>query len=223
MNHADAFEHDDAAYVMGLLSADERAAFETHLKTCVACAERVRRLDSTAGLLTDISADDLLALDTQADAPVPATLLPGLLRRAGVRQRRQRRLTTGLSSLVAASLVALAVVVWPAGSTSAGPPPLAMSAVVATPLRATAAVSNVGWGTRISLDCNYPDYEPRGTKRAFGLTIVAKDGTHQNLGTWTVAAGVHTRFTSGTSLPTTAIRSVQITSSDGTALLSLNL
>ena len=223
MSDADAFEHDDAAYVLGLLSNSERAAFETHLMACAACAERVRELSSTADALEGISADDLLALGEVADEPMPDTLLPGLLRRAGVRQRRQRRFTTGVSAFAAACLVALAVVVWPSDGSSQAPRPQAMSALVATPLRATAALSPVGWGTRISLDCSYPDYLPRGTERAFGLTIVAKDGTRQLLGTWTVAAGVHTKFTSGTSLPASAIRSVQITSSDGVKVLSLSL
>ena len=223
MRDVDAFEHDDAAYVMGLLSAPERAAFETHLKTCAACAERVRELSPTAAALDRITADDLLVLGEAADEPMPDTLLPGLLRRAGLRRRRQRRFTTGVSAFAAACLVALAVVVWPSGGAVQEPRPQAMSALVATPLRATAALSKVRWGTRISLDCSYPDYEPRGTQRAFGLTIVAKDGTHQLLGTWTVAAGLHTKFTSGTSLSASAIRSVQITNSDGVALLSLNL
>jgi hypothetical protein len=223
MNDADAFEHDDAAYVMGLLSTSERAAFETHLKTCAACAERVRTLTPAGNALGSLTAADLLALDDIADEPMPDTLLPGLLRRAGVRQRRQRQFTTGVSALAAASLVSLAVVVWPSGGTAAATRPLAMSAVSATPLHATAVVSDLKWGTRISLDCSYPDYEPKGTERAFGLTVVAKDGTSQLLGTWKVAAGQHTRFTSGTSLPASDISAVEITGSDGVALLSLKV
>ncbi len=223
MSDADAFEHDDAAYVMGLLSGAERVAFETHLKSCSDCAERVCNLSSTTEALAVLTAEALLALDESGDEPMPQSLLPGLLRRAGIRQRRQRRFTTGVSALAAASLVSLTVAVWPSGQPAAAARPVALSAVATTPLHATAALSEVRWGTRISLDCSYPDYLPQGTKRAFGLTVVAKDGTRQLLGTWTVAAGAHTRFTSGTSLPQTAIRSVQITRSDGVAVLSLNL
>jgi hypothetical protein len=231
MKHADAFEHDDAAYVMGMLSGDERAGFEAHLTTCDACSERVRQLTPMAGVLAGINAGDLLAveagLDPQGPAhePMPETLLPGLLRRAGVHQRRQRRLTTGISGLAVASLIALAVVVWPSGGGSSKPlAPTAMSALVATPLHATAAISDRKWGTQISLDCEYNGYVPAGPARtADGLTVIAKDGTRYHLGTWTVAAAVDTKFTSGTALPASAIRTIQITSSNGTPVLALNL
>jgi hypothetical protein len=231
MSHADAFEHDDATYVMGLLSDAERAAFEAHLTTCDACAERVRQLAATVDLLAGISLDDLLAFDVDDSAdppradggPMPDTLLPGLLRSAGVTRRRQRWVTAGVTGLAAACLIALLVVVWPSASTPKTTHPQAMSALVATPLRATAAISHTEWGTRISLDCNYR-YAPAGTARfSYQLIVVATDGTRHNLGSWTVAVGVHTKFTSGTALSDSAIRSVQVTSSDGTPLLSLDV
>src|SRR5689334_19113870 len=117
MKSADPFEHDDAAYVMGILDADERRAFEAHLMVCDACAERVRALRTTAALLDQIDEADLVRLDAEAE-PVPDTLLPGLLRRAGVSRRRQRWITSGLSALAAACLIALAVIVWPSSGTS---------------------------------------------------------------------------------------------------------
>jgi hypothetical protein len=231
MSHADAFENDDAAYVIGLLSDAERAAFEAHLATCDGCAERVRQLADTVGLLASISVDDLLASDVdggsdpagQASETVPDTLLPGLLHRAGLTRRRQRWLTTGVTGLAAACLIALVVVVWPSAGSPKPARPQAMVALVATPLRATAAVSHAEWGTRISLDCNYRYTPARAGRFSYELIVVAKDGTRHNLGSWTVAAGVDTKFTSGTALPDSAISSVQIASSDGTPLLSLDV
>ena len=47
----DPFRHDDAAYVLGALSAQEHAAFEAHLETCAECRARVADARAAAGLL----------------------------------------------------------------------------------------------------------------------------------------------------------------------------
>ena len=101
---------------------------------------------------------------------------------------------------------------------------MALTALTSTPLRATADVTSTSWGTRISLDCDY--YAAAGSSTSavsYALTVVAKDGTRHSLGTWTVAPGRHTKFTSGTALPDSALRSIQITSNNGTPLLTLEL
>lgn len=226
----DPFEHDDAAYVMGLLSDADRAAFEAHLTTCAACRERVAQLQPTAGVLATVSARDLMdALedappDLELSPPIPDTLLPGLLRRAGVRRRRQQWLSAGISGLAVASLVALVIAVWPTSSSGTGGKAQALTALTATPLRATAAVTSTSWGTRISLDCDYYGAAAGSANGvSYALTVVAKDGSRHSLGTWTVAAGRHTKFTSGTALPDSSLRSIQITSSNGTPVLALNL
>jgi len=86
----DRFVHDDAPYVLGMLSADERAAFEQHLSGCAECAARVAEIADLPGLLATVPPDEI-------DDEVPATLLPGLLRRAGVERRRRNWLTAGLA------------------------------------------------------------------------------------------------------------------------------
>jgi hypothetical protein len=225
MTHPDSFEHDDGAYVMGLLSRDDLAAFEDHLTTCEACRARVAQLRPTAGLLAAVSTQDLMdALEPDPAPPMPDTLLPGLLRRAGVRRRRERWLSAGISGLAVASLVALVIAVWPATSAGSGGRPQALTALSSAPLRATAAVTSTSWGTRISLDCDYfgAAQGPAGAV-SYGLTVVAKDGSRHTLGTWTVAPGRHTKFTSGTALPDSALRTIQITSISGTPVLALNL
>ncbi len=226
MSHPDPFEHDDAAYVMGLLSGDDLAAFERHLTTCEACRRRVGQLQPAAGLLSQLSSEDLLdALSAEALAsPMPDTLLPGLLRRAGVRRRRERWLTAAISGLAVASLVALVIAIWPSSGTGGGGRPQALKALVTTPLQASAAVTNVSWGTRISLDCDYYGATQGATSSAsYGLTVIAKDGSRHSLGTWTVTSGRHTTFTSGTSLANSQLRTIEIVSNDGTPVLALNL
>jgi hypothetical protein len=227
MSQVDPFEHNDAAYVMGLLSGDDLASFEHHLGTCEACRERVAQLRPTAGLLSGIDSEDLLeALTADGPAgPMPDTLLPGLLRRAGIRRRRERWLTGAVSGLAVASLVALVIAVWPSSSPGgSGGSAQALRALVNTPLRASAAVTSTNWGTRISLDCDYYGVAEGSMKDAsYGLTVVADDGSRHSLGTWTVAPGRHTKFTSGTSLPDSSLRTIEIVNNNGTAVLALNL
>ncbi|MGH8959681.1 MAG: anti-sigma factor family protein [Jatrophihabitantaceae bacterium] len=211
MTTEDRFVHDDAAYVLGALSAEERAAFEAHLQTCQECTARVRELADLPELLGSIPFAEV----TEA---VPDTLLPGLLRRARREQGRRRWLTGALAGLAAAALVALAVAVWPAGS-APGPHPQAMVAVAASPVHATAVVADRSWGTQISLDCRYDGYAQ--TDAAYGLTVVAKDGSAEPLGTWTLVAGRDIKFASGTALHRDQIKSIDITAPDGSPILQL--
>jgi anti-sigma-K factor RskA len=225
MSSADPFEDSDAAYVMGILDTDERRAFEEHLATCAACARRVHELQETTNVLGHVSEADLLAMDRPdaSEPPLPDTLLPSLLRRAGVARRRQRVMTLGLSGLVAACLVALSVLVFSSSSTPHPGRPVAMAPLTTTGLRATAALSERQWGTEISLDCSYPGSTSAHATQAFGLVIVGKDGTRQSLGTWTVQGGRHTAFTSGTALTPEQVRELQITRIDGTPILALDV
>jgi anti-sigma-K factor RskA len=207
----DQFRYDDAAYVLGALSPDERAAFEAHLSTCAQCSERVRELADLPALLATVRMDELTD-------ELPDTLLPGLLRRAASEHRRRNWLTAGLAGLAAAALVALAVAVWPSGS-SPRAHPQALTAVVASPIHATAVLASHTWGTEISLDCRYAGAEgPSGY--SYALMVHSKDGKQQQIGTWTIA-GADTKFTSGTSWPRSDIASIEIIGPGGNPILSL--
>jgi hypothetical protein len=215
----DPFEHDDAAYVLDALSEPERETFEAHLATCTACTMRVNTLAATSTLLADITADDLAEPE-----PEPDTLLPGLLRRAASSRRRQRWLVNGLGGLAAACLIALAVAVWPtshASPPSHQPAPQALSALIASPLHATATVTDRKWGTQINLDCRYAGYGDASTRFTYALRIVDRAGVTHDLGTWTIRPGTDTTFTSGTALPRGQIGSIEITRPNGTPILHL--
>jgi anti-sigma-K factor RskA len=209
----DPFVHDDAAYVLGALSEQERAEFEAHLATCDECTARVRELADLPALLATVPFDEVTD-------DVPDTLLPGLLRRARTEQRRRHWLTAGLGGLAAACLVALAVAVWPSSS-APGPHPQAMAAVVASPIRATAAISDRMWGTQITLDCYYSGASVP-ADWAYQLTVIGKDNVPHPLGTWTLVSGKDTKFSSGTALRRDEIKSIQITGPSGSTLLQLN-
>jgi hypothetical protein len=215
----DPFEHDDAAYVLNMLSEPERSLFEVHLATCAACTGRVNALTATSALLADITAADIADPDRQPD-----TLLPGLLRRASAARRRQRWLVNGLGGLAAACLIALAVTAWPtshASQPSHKPVPQAMSALTASPLHATAAVTDRTWGTQINLDCRYIGYGDASTRLTYALQITDRAGITHDLGTWTLRPGTETTFTSGTALRRDQIGSIEITRPNGTPILQL--
>ena len=50
----DPYRFDDAAYVMGALSPDERLEFEAHLLSCSDCSARVREVETLPALLADV-------------------------------------------------------------------------------------------------------------------------------------------------------------------------
>jgi hypothetical protein len=79
----------DAAYVLGALSVSERLEFEEHLSGCVACRGAVAELAGMPGLLAQLPAGEVLAMDhggalgADGDADVmdlepPVSLMPVL-------------------------------------------------------------------------------------------------------------------------------------------------
>lgn len=215
----DPFEMDDAAYVLGALRGAERAAFEAHLRTCPDCTARVAELRGVSALLSGITEADLAADERTGAEPVPDTLLPSLLRAARTERRRRRGLVAALASLAAACALALTLVlVWPSGHTHSAP--VAMTAFRASPVRATAQLDSVEWGTAITLVCHYTS--SYAVDSEYSLVVVRKDGKSEVAGSWDLSPGEATTFRSGIAWPKTEISKVEIVSG-GTELLQLQL
>jgi hypothetical protein len=215
----DPFRHDDAAYVLGALAPDERAAFEAHLDTCAECRGRVAEARATAGLLAGFTLSDV-EVDAADPGPVPDTLLPGLLRRAGRERARRRWVTGSLAAVAAACAVALVVLVWPAGSTSPAPA-LAFQQVQPSPVSATATVVAKSWGTEIELHCHYVDEIEQGLP--YRLIVIDTSHARHDAGSWTLVPDEEVSFTAGTAVPKSDIARIQITLPDGSPILQLNL
>ncbi|HZC52748.1 MAG TPA: zf-HC2 domain-containing protein [Mycobacterium sp.] len=211
---SDPFRYDDGAYVLGALDNADRRAFEAHLKTCPDCQERVADARAAADLLSGVT-----AIQVGDPPPMPDTVLPGLLSAAKRERARRRWLIASLGAAAAASLAALVVLLWPTGSTEAGPVPRALTPVRPSPLTATVKLVARGWGTEIDLDCRYPNnaehHEP------YSLMVVDDSGEMYPAGSWTLAVGTKTTFTGGTRVPTADIAKVEITREDGTPILAL--
>ena len=212
----DEFATYDAAYVLGALSPADRRAFEEHLAGCPSCAESVAELAGMPGLLARVPVEDL---GDVPDEPMPDTLLPGLISRTSRVRHRTRWITGGAALAAAACLVVLLLVTLLPGSS--GGPMSTMKPMAAVPIHATARIQNVAWGTKISVHCGYDGggYEASGD---YALTVTAKDGKRQQLGTWWASPGKDAVFDGATALHPADIATVDIRDSNGHALLQLS-
>ncbi|MGD8167599.1 anti-sigma factor family protein [Herbiconiux sp. P16] len=107
----------DAAYVVGMLGAEERRAFERHLATCPACTAAVAELAGLPGILGKLTPAEAVALldETPASASASSAVQPEpdlvqhLARSVRRRRARTRRRTIGLVAGVGAVLAVAGV------------------------------------------------------------------------------------------------------------------
>jgi hypothetical protein len=211
----DQFRHDDAAYVLGALAPDERAAFEAHLETCDECQARVAESRGAVGLLAGLTVADVADPE-----PVPDTLLPALLRRADRERARRRWVTGSLGAVAAACAITLAVVLWPSGSDPARSE-LSFAQVRDVPISATATLESETWGTRIELHCSYA----AGIDESHPYRLIVFDAQNHryDAGSWTLVPDKTIEYITGTSLAENDISRLQITLEDGSPILQLKL
>jgi hypothetical protein len=202
-----------AAYVLGALSSAERTEFETHLAECADCRQTVAELAGIPGLLSRVSPTDLAE-----QPPLPDTLVPRLLRSVRRTMLRRRLVMGGLAAAAAVLAVLGTLVV--VQSPSDGPSGVAMSAVVTSPIRATAALTRHGWGTEITMDCSY-EGEPD-ADRPYLLVVVGKDGTEHEIATWTVGPSRTATATGSVDLQPAQIDRIEVRTASGKALLRLS-
>lgn len=206
---ADEFETYDAAYVLGALSPEDRAAFEAHLKECPECARSVQELAGLPGLLAQVGPEMVEV------AKPPGALLPSMLR-AVHKIRRRRTFTTFVVGVAAAIAVALAIVLPPGDGGGAG---TAMTPLIAAPVQATAAVAAVSGGSRVDMSCEY-----RGA--AYGadylLVAVRADGGEEDLASWWADPNRTAKISLDTSISPNDIHSLEIRTASGVPLLRWN-
>lgn len=189
-NH-DAFQFDDAPYVLGALDELDRAAFQRHLAECPRCRDSVAEL---AGV-----PDVLARADSSAWVPeqLPETLLPRLQREVRNHQRRRRVRWVATGALAACAIALLAVVgtvVW-GGDGSARPQ--AMQAVSGGPGDASASVRlvRISTGTQVTVECDhyagsaasYPNGTPPARQQPaanYRLVVVNRAGATQWPASW---------------------------------------
>ncbi len=223
------FRHTAGPYLLGTLDRDERAAYEEHLAHCPDCRAGVDCLTPVVEMLGAVPRDDAPSLDQDdpyADPPAPPdTLLPGLLERARRRTRRRRIAVGSLAAVAAAALIAVAALA--TGDTRPPEPARAVASQVVltprddTPMRATAEVKSVPWGTQITLHCHYDNTDgyPADRDVVYTLQVDGATGAH-DLGSWAVTTGASAVFTSGTALKHGQIDHIEVLGPDGSIVLS---
>ncbi|GAB3486262.1 anti-sigma factor family protein [Flexivirga lutea] len=211
----------DAAYVLGALSTQERAAYEQHLAGCPQCADAVRGLAVIPGLLGKVPPEDV-----PGDLAEPAP--PDLLARTRsaahgevISLRRRRRRVVSLVAVAAAAALVVGGVVWsqlPGGTTPGVT--VAMHQVRTNPLRATVELRDRAWGTEVDMQCVYPDASGWGGRAVYALYVVDDAGHASSISTWAAGPGTTSKLTAATALPRDKIAHLQIRTADGTVLLT---
>ncbi|QKG25688.1 anti-sigma factor family protein [Actinomadura verrucosospora] len=182
-------EHTDVgAYALGLLEADDRRAFEAHLRGCGFCQAELRELGSMAEALSGIDPAEAEPPGEPAAPPAPVI---DMVRRRRAADRRRRRVAYAAGAAAAAALVAIGVGVGTTlGDDGGKPQQRPPQAIVGERHRAadarTGASGTVGlvdkkWGTQVS-------FELTGVKGPLKchLEAVSKSGARSVVGGWRV-------------------------------------
>lgn len=220
------FEHDDGAYVLGALSAEDRAAFERHLPGCDSCTSAVRELAGLPGLLARVPVE---ALDPDhRPPPVPATLLPAVLWRVRRARRRRTWATAGLVAAAAAITgVVVGVTVQDDGSTNNTSQVTAAKARQFTPVgvqRISGWISQtkVSWGTRLDLTCSYAtDAYGSADAVTYWMVVTRTDGTTERVASWKALPGETMKLSAATAATPGEIASISVRTAGGREALRL--
>lgn len=216
----------DAAYVLGALNPADRRAFEEHLAECAVCRDSVTDLAPVPGLLSRLSDARVAAIgryETPDDDHSPHLGGPDprvradVVRRGTARRRRMPRRAWALA--VAGALVIAAAVAVPVTLSVTAPPGSvhALADVAGVPIEASVRLTDVAWGTRIDLVCDYTGEvldAPEGGW-PYSLAVVDDSGATTTLSTWRAAPGSTTRLSAGTDLTVSDIGAVEIRTIDG--------
>ena len=224
---------------MGALSPAERQQFEQHLAGCADCAQSVRELAGLPGLLARIPVE---ILDPEAlPQPVPETLLPGLVRRTQRVRRRRAWLAGGLVAAAAAVAVVGGVALGlqldddePTAPTAAATtaPAQDMEPVGEVPIKATVALTSVGWGTRLDFTCEYDDdaggrgarngpaYEGQ-SQPSYAMYVRTADGSTEQVASWRALPHKVLHIAAATAAERDDIAEVEVRSSTGETVLRM--
>lgn len=222
------FRHTAGPYLLGTLDEAERARYQAHLATCPACRAEVDHMRPVVAMLDAVPREDASAME-QTPPPVPDTLLPSLLAQAARRTRHRRLAFAGMAAVAAAAIIALAVVVGvgdrsPQTSRVTVARQVEMTPQHDSPIRATAELKSVPWGTEITVRCHYASDTdesayPNAAPPVYTLQIDGMSGSAHAIGSWSVGASDTTVFTSGTALQRNKIKHIDVVAADGTVVL----
>lgn len=223
MSEHDRFATWDGAYVLGALSAADRAEYERHLDDCALCRAAVAELAPTAGLLSRLSPERARAIDADGATLPAAPIAPHPALRGRVVQTARRRRRRVAALWIGAVAALLAVVAVPSVLALTSTPTTTVGTVYAlddvagAPLEASVKLTPVAWGTRIDLVCQYTgevlDAPPGGWP--YALAVTDDSGATTMLSTWRAGPGSKTELSAGTDVSASRIDSIEIRTVDG--------
>ncbi len=141
----------------------------------------------------------------------------------------RRRLLAGLAAVLVLALAVAAPTVVQRLTGHAGAPvqTVALTRQIDTPLTASVSFTPTAWGTRLSMECDYPAapaspvYGQPGTAGGvYSLLVTDVDGRTTQVSTWSAQPGLDVHLDAATAVPLDRIASVAIQSAAGTAVLA---
>lgn len=225
-------DHDGArealgAYVLGSLDGAERARVDAHLTGCSACRDELASLAALPGLMSRLSAEEVLAdLLAPPGSLLPRTLAAVEQERASGQQRLRRWRGTALAVSALATAAALAAVLVLPGAvsssgggqqtTAAGRPLVAVQPGAAGGRPAgRAQLETRPWGTQLHLVLH--DLPRQGT---FTAWVVDARGTRAPAATWRATPNGSAEVTGASALDPAALVRLDVLSDDGTSVLT---
>jgi Putative zinc-finger len=225
----DRFTYDAGPYVLGALPPEDRRAFEEHLDGCAQCQAEVREFAGLPGLLSRLPGGELpAALEGESEPPSPVSVLPSLMRAAGV-QRAARRRRTLIAGVAAALVVAAGSAVVTDTIVDRSPAVVAQAAALVftpaspLPITAEATLTDVPGGTRIAMTCRYTG-PVDGDAHEYRLRLIPKTGGRpQWLGSWPVWSADTYTMTIFAPVTRDRIGRLEVVTADGTPLSTLTV
>jgi anti-sigma factor RsiW len=225
---ADSFAEWDAAYVLGALSSGERLEFEAHLEYCDECAGRVAELAGMPGVLARLDRPSADALRDLPEEPADRHDGPSTVAHLARRVHRRRRLValTGAAAVVAAGLGGAALGEAALGPSTAAPVVAAtrLAPVHGSAVSAELTATAVPWGTKLAWSCSYPATAGGAYARpGYRLVVTTTAGRTAVVATWAAHGDGASGLAAATSIPRSAIRTVDIRTDAGAVLASAAL
>ena len=224
----DEFAQWDAAYVLGALSPTERRQFEEHLAVCDQCRAAVADLAGIPGLLSQVSAEDVLVsapLEALAEEPESMPVPPSdLVARLVARERRRRyRWGSGIAAAVVLIVLGAAVGTGLIPLPSGGPRRLAFSPVAPSAITAVVDLVPLRGGTDVEVECQYGEEgepDPGGAHAEYSIVVVDRFGHATEIKQWPAKPNKVMRPRATTPLRLSQISQVEIrqTATDQTLL-----
>ncbi len=228
---ADPFAEWDAAYVLGALSSGERLEFEGHLERCDECAGRVAELAGMPGVLARLDRPSADALRDLPEEPGERREGPSTVAHLARRVHRRRRLVAlaGAAAVVVAGFGGVALGEAALGPAPAGPSIAAtrLAPVHGSAVSAELTATAVPWGTKLAWSCSYPEASAGSVgsyaSSGYRLVVTTTAGRTAVVATWAAHGDGASGLTAATSIPRSAIRTVDIRTDTGAVLASATL